>query len=294
MRTTWIEPTYAAWRERARELLTQGVKPEEVMWCDDRQAGSLFAEIDGEADKIQTVDEKVPMPRVSAAFLDLAECVAAHNDPQRWGILYHLLWRHTLGGERHLLEKMTDPQLRMAHNWSKAVRREIHKMHAFVRFRLVGVDEATGREEFIAWFEPEYHIVKLATPFFVKRFANMDWAILTPKGCAHWNGATLLFSHGVSKEEAPEADAQDDLWRTYYRSIFNPARLKVKAMTTEMPKRYWKNLPEATIIDELIGNSAQRVNGMMETELRPARPAPKNAYLARLREMNEPSSDVAE
>ncbi|MGO7668145.1 DUF4130 domain-containing protein, partial [Rhizobium ruizarguesonis] len=30
----------------------------------------------------------------------------------------------------------------------------------------------------------------------------------------------------------------DDLWRTYYASIFNPARLKLKAMQAEMPKKY--------------------------------------------------------
>ena len=56
---------------------------------------------------------------------------------------------------------------------------------AGIRFRLVGTDEATGREQFVAWFEPEHRIVQLAAGFFEKRFASVDWSILTPHECAH-------------------------------------------------------------------------------------------------------------
>jgi DNA polymerase len=66
------------------------------------------------------------------------------------------LWRITHGGERRLLRHATDPEVRQVGQWSRAVRRDIHKMHAFVRFRLVGTNELNGREQFVAWFEPEY------------------------------------------------------------------------------------------------------------------------------------------
>jgi DNA polymerase len=62
------------------------------------------------------------------------------------------------------------------------------------------------------------------------------------------------------------------LWRGYYRSIFNPARVKVRAMQSEMPKKYWKNLPEARLIQGLIADSGRRVHEMLETEGLPARP----------------------
>jgi uracil-DNA glycosylase len=45
------------------------------------------------------------------------------------------------------------------------------------------------------------------------------------------------------------------MWRTYYASTFNPARLKVSAMLKEMPRRYWKNMPEAALIGELIAGA---------------------------------------
>jgi hypothetical protein len=50
--------------------------------------------------------------------------------------------------------------------------------------------------------------------------------------------------------------------------------------------RYWKNLPEAELIEELIGESKQRVAGMMAEEPRPVKPRPKNAYLDKLRELS--------
>ncbi len=49
----------------------------------------------------------------------------------------------------------------------------------------------------------------------------------------------------------------EELWRTYYGNIFNPARVKTKAMQKEMPKRYWKNLPEAEIIPALLEGSTR-------------------------------------
>ncbi|MEO6753872.1 MAG: TIGR03915 family putative DNA repair protein, partial [Chthoniobacteraceae bacterium] len=234
-----IQPTFEAWREQARMLLAQGVMPDEVLWSDDVAEAALF-----ETEEI-AVAKTGPVPKVPAAFLEIARTAAAHTDPRRWAALYRVLWRLTRGGERHLLSIPTDREMRQVQQWCKAIGRDIHKMHAFVRFRLVGTDEATGREQFIAWFEPEHRIVRLAAPFFQKRFTGMDWAILTPHECVHWDGTALHFTPGVPRSAAPDKDALDGLWRTYYRSIFNPARLKVKAMQAEMPKKYWKNLPEA-------------------------------------------------
>ena len=285
MRTVTIQPVFEDWCDRARELLAWRVPPGEVLWSDAPLEPGLFAPVEG-------ASPSGPVPSVSAAFLDLARTVAAHNNPGRWSALYRVLWRLTLGGERHLLAVATDPEIRQLQIWSKAVRRDIHKMHAFVRFRLVGTDEVTGREQFVAWFEPEYRIVRLSAGFFQKRFTGMDWSIFTPHECVHWNGETLHFSAGMPRSEAPDGDALDELWRTYFRSIFNPARLKVRAMQSEMPKKYWKNLPEAPLIPELISGSSGRVEEMLRTEPRPVKPAPNNAYLRSLQNRS-PSGPTA-
>ncbi len=106
---------------------------------------------------------------------------------------------------------------------ARAVHRDEHKMHAFVRFREVGREQ---KAHYVAWFEPEHHIVELAAPFFAKRFADMPWSILTPDLCAHWDGHEIAITPGVAKSEAPGEDRLEETWRSYYAAIFNPARLE--------------------------------------------------------------------
>lgn len=268
---------FDTWREAARRLLTEGVPPTEVLWESDGMS-SLF----GEEARSMPAGMKLAVP---PAFVEFAKTVACHGDGRRWALLYRLLWRIVKLRERSLLEIASDRDVAQARLMAKNVRREIHKMHAFIRFRRTGEDEA-GRERFVAWFEPDHFCVELASPFFRKRFANMDWSIFTPKGCAHWIGEELKFSPGVASDPCSDPDAMDAIWRTYYRSIFNPARLKLKAMQAEMPKRYWKNLPEADLIEELTRSSAIRTSGMIAEEARSVRPAPKNGYLGRLQDLS--------
>lgn len=272
---------FDSWRKAARGLLAEGVPPGEVMW-EARDGCCLF-------DSEEPDRSPRPVLAVPPAFLDLARHVACHADPRRWSLLYRLLWRVAVQGQRMLLEIASDPDVMKARAMEKNVRREIHKMHAFVRFRKTGETEE-GRERFVAWFEPEHFIVAAGSPFFRKRFANMDWSIFTPKGCAHWIGGGFQLSPGVPRDPCGDPDAMEEIWRTYYRSIFNPARLKLKAMQAEMPKRYWKNLPEADLIESLSRASVTRTDRMLSEPARPAKPAPKNLYLEMLRKLPDPSS----
>jgi probable DNA metabolism protein len=271
---------FASWRAAARSLLDENVPPHEVLW---EKAGGLFP-----AARVEPPAS--PRLKVPAAFVGLAESAACHRDPSRWALLYQILWRVVRGGERHLLSIASDPDMAKARALEENVHREIHKMHAFVRFKLIDTDEVSGRERYAAWFEPEHFIVEAGAPFFKKRFANMDWSIFTPKGCVHWNGKLLTFTRGIPENPVEDPDALEAAWRVYYRSIFNPARLKVKMMQTEMPKRYWKNLPEADLIEELIGESKHRVTRMLAEELRPVKPRPKNAYLDKLQQLSAEES----
>jgi probable DNA metabolism protein len=270
---------FASWRTVAKDLLAADVPPGQVIF--EKEEG-LFSALEEDAAAYQAK----PTAKVPAAFLDLAKGVSCHADESRWALLYLILWRIVKGGERALCEISSDPDISKALMMRKNVSREIHKMHAFVRFRLVNTDEESGRERYSAWFEPDHWIVEAGTPFFRKRFANMDWSIFTPKGCAHWNGGALVFTEGVAADPIGGGDVMEDHWKTYYRSIFNPARLKVKMMQTEMPKKYWKNLPEAELIDRLIHESKGRENSMHMEKPRPAKAAPNNRYLGSLREMS--------
>ena len=59
----------------------------------------------------------------------------------------------------------------------------------------------------------------------------MRWAILTPERSVRWDGERARASapaRGATRR--PPADAGEQLWLTYYQSIFNPARLKLATM----------------------------------------------------------------
>jgi uracil-DNA glycosylase len=266
------EADFEGWRDAARALLAEGVRPDEVVW---RAGGGrdLFSSEASEPplNPAQTI-------RVPPDFLDLAELVVRHADEARFALLYRLLWR--LRDDRDLLARTTDDDVFRARGMAKTIRRERHKMEAFVRFREIEDDAGSL---FVAWFEPEHHIVELTAPFFARRFASMRWSILTPLVSAHWNMRELRFGPGGVKGDAPDGDRFEDCWRTYYASIFNPARLKVGAMKSEMPVRYWKNLPESAMIAPLIRDAAQREAAMIDAQ--PA-PEPRRAQII-LERMNK-------
>ena len=200
--------------------------------------------------------------RVSRDFMRLAHTVACHRDPCRWSDLYRVLWRLT-HGEPQLLDVVTDPDVYRLMAMERAVRRAAHKMKAFVRFRAVRT-AGSEEERYVAWFEPPHHVVERVAPFFVRRFASMTWSILTPDRCAHWDRESLAFTPGVPRSAAPTDDALEELWRTYYAHIFNPARLNLDAMRAEMPKRYWSGLPEARLVRQLAREAPRRVAAMLE------------------------------
>ena len=262
----------AGFRRHARRLLAAHAAPAQVSWhCRDAPTLDLFANGSSEDQTESATGAKITPPpalvTVPAEFLALCQTVILHSDPHRFGLLYRLLWRlaHEPGLRHDPLDADQIEAARLAH----AVRRDMHKMKAFVRFR--PLEDETFRSQptrgplHVAWFEPEHHIVEAITPFFTRRFAQMRWAILTPERSVEWDGSHAQFGPGAQRHDAPPADAGEQLWLTYYQHIFNPARLKLKMMQKEMPRRYWHNLPEAKFISELSASAAERQSHMIDS-----------------------------
>lgn len=254
------ETDIEGWRNAARALLLQEIAPEHIQWRVGQQTHGLFDLPEDEMAPSQQANQFLTNQfKVPREFIELCRQVILHRHPSRFALLYRLLWR--LKAQPKLLQLSVDPDVAKAQAMVKAVRRDLHKMKAFVRFREIEMEN--GESEFVAWFEPSHHIVEASAPFFTGRFTNMRWSILTPEICMHWDGHRLNYTPGTSKADAPAEDAGEELWRSYYRSIFNPARLKVPAMLAQMPKKYWRNLPEAPLIAELIADSSPRMHGMI-------------------------------
>ena len=255
--------TATAWREAARGLLAAGVAPADVTWGDMETPRGLFDE--------PSTARPMGQITVPRSFLSMADSVVWHRDADRFARLYGFLWR--LRNSPHLMTDRGDADLAHLRGLEKNVHRCQHKMKAFVRFREIGAPDA-NRRSFAAWFEPTHHTVEPTAGFFQRRFADMDWRIITPDISAIFEGGDVRFVEDQPHPNLPE-DASEALWITYYRNIFNPARLKVSAMQSEMPKKYWKNLPEAAAIPDLVAGAPARARAMAEAAptLPPARMA---------------------
>jgi DNA polymerase len=255
--------TAQAWRDAARALIRANVLPSEVSWADHAAPAGLW-----DTPPPTGGGRDVNVPR---SFVALANTVVWHSDPARFDMLYRMVRR--VSDTPKLMSDRADPDLAILRRMEKGVHRCQHKMKAFVRFRDVGAPDA-ARRSFVAWFEPTHHTVEPTAPFFARRFGDMDWRIITPDVSAHFIGGHLTFGEGQPKPELSE-DASEQLWITYFRNIFNPARLNVQAMQSEMPRKYWKNMPEAAAIPDLIASAPARVKQMSDAAptLPPARAA---------------------
>src|SRR6185295_16137727 len=164
------ETDFDGWRRAARALALNDVAPAEMTWSVQGNEPELFEP----AEPGLPAESPHGSFNVPAKFVELAQTAILHRDNKRFAVLYRLLWR--LRSNHDLLDVATDPDVAQVAAMAKAVRRDEHKMHAFVRFREVGREQ---KSHFVAWFEPEHHIVELAAPFFASRFADMPWSILT-------------------------------------------------------------------------------------------------------------------
>ncbi len=254
--------TFDAWRAAARLAISHQIAPDQLDWTG---TGGLFA--------------AAPLPvghgphqvRVTQGFVKLAGSVIWHSDPERFALLYQALWRTSRQDGAPLSQ--ADPLGRRLNLLAKGVGRDIHKMHAFVRFRECPPDGQNdgARRRFAAWFEPEHNTLEPGAAFFAKRFGDMDWMIATPRLTAQFHNGTLSFGPAAPRPDLP-TDASEGLWATYFANIFNPARIKLDAMRSEMPKKYWKNLPETRLIPDMLKDAEARVQRMREAGASVARP----------------------
>jgi uracil-DNA glycosylase len=94
-------------------LVAEGVAPQEVVWtppAESPAAPTLFdapvaAEVPQAREPSSPSDLTVPR-----AFIELARAVAPHRDPERWGLLYSVLFR-LAQGDKDLMLRRDEPDL---------------------------------------------------------------------------------------------------------------------------------------------------------------------------------------
>ena len=241
-----LAQSFDEWRAAARELIARGVAPASVQWQSQAGDGDLFAAMP------EATDTSAPPLRLPRQLVELLESAACFNVADRWAFLYQVLWRWQQG--QHDVISPADPDGARLYGMAKAVRREEHDMHAYVRFRERPQEQ--GAPRFVAWFEPTHDVLPQVARHFARRMGNISWMIATPTATMMWDGETLHAGPALMRGPADIDDAGEALWLTYYRSIFNPARLNADLLRSHIPSRFWKNLPEGAIVPAMVSGAA--------------------------------------
>jgi DNA polymerase len=253
-------PDFDFWRQYARQGLSDRIEPQNLIWGDNKgdQTDNLFGD-DYNHLVLNGLNHKTF--NIPKDFIAMAQIAILYKDKvQSHNLLYRMIWR-IVYKNKNLMKMTTDDDVLALIKMVKAVRRDAYKITAFLRFREIQDEEG---EHFIAWYETEHYSLPLKLDFFTSRFRNMRWTIMTPYMAAIWNKRYVSITHEVDRKSYPNHDEVEDYWVTYYGSTTNPARIKKKAMMTQMPKKYWKNMPETRIISDLIREAPDRVKEMLQ------------------------------
>lgn len=251
-------PGYDEWRVAARQCLSAGIAPENILWKTAQSAqNDLFGQPASDIPPAENEgNNKIRIPK---SVLTLIETALCHRGTTRFALCYRLLWRLNFEN-RNLFALKTDEDVLRVLSLAKAVKRDAYKMKAYLRFRELKNEE---QEHFVAWYEPEHYTVERVLEFFQTRFKNMYWSILTPYRAAHWDKYELILEDNPDPSVYPSDDRIEKYWLTYYANIFNPARVKKNAMLSSMPKKYWKHMPETVLIDDMLKNAESRARRMI-------------------------------
>ncbi|TXF91840.1 DNA metabolism protein [Neolewinella aurantiaca] len=146
-----------------------------------------------------------------------------------------------------------DPKIRKLLQLHQQMGREVHRMHAFVRF------QETPDGMFVALINPDFNCLPLLGEHFAARYPAMEWLIYDTKRHygLHWNSdlkkadfITLDTSNDGNLRQlssemltSTESDYQD-LWNVYFKAVDIPERRNMKLHLQHVPKRYWKYLTE--------------------------------------------------
>lgn len=205
----------AGFRAEALQLLAQQVPPEGVQWQLGPEA-DLYSEPSSRAATRPRNLPRAATGIVPTSFMRLCELVVLHRDPERFTLLYRLLWR--LVHEPDLRGNPLDGDMLRAQQMAHAVRREIHKMKADLRFRVLLRPD--GSELHLAGHSPLHRVVEPVAHWLAKRMTVTSWAVFTPDRSVDCIEGHLLLGPAVPPGALPASDAGDRVWLQLFEEVF--------------------------------------------------------------------------
>lgn len=222
-------------RQALRILIWSSIPPEQITW---RASADVARFGGGHLPSAYGVAGKpIILPRPVG---DLIKRVVCHSEPEKYALLYDLVWRmrRPTAPDLHVYRNAEDGLVKRLHVMANDVAQDLETMRADLRFRET-IDQSIG-ERFIARIELHHFIIEQAAPIFIDRFTSLDWTILTPKGSLWWDRRELAIGPPATSIDAPEDAAASLCWRVYHESTFNPASTDLGLMREPGPGKPWR------------------------------------------------------
>ncbi|MSP01058.1 MAG: DUF4130 domain-containing protein [Acetobacteraceae bacterium] len=180
------ETDWTGWRRAARAFVLAGVEPADLTWT----VGGL------EASRLPDAEGGFTL---SGSLVALAARAFQARDPERFGLLYSLIWRAHRGTLP--LTGEDDPDMRIARRWALAARADAHRMRTHLRFVPVTF---RGQGHFLGWYEPGHFVLEPNARLMARRDPALGFTLVTPDGTAHRDATGLRFGSGLKNPEDDE------------------------------------------------------------------------------------------
>ncbi len=168
-------------------------------------------------------------------------------------LVYQVVQAIIQKGDGTVLENFANPYILKAARIEKMIHREVHRMHAFVRF------QKSRDGLFYAAIDPDFNVLPLIGDHFEKRYADQAWLIFDTRRHygLYYDQETMEFVctddpvfavnpnllKGDSFQDEKEKQYQA-LWENYFHAVNIRERNNTKLHLRHMPRRYWKYLTE--------------------------------------------------
>lgn len=251
MTTVLYDGTYEGWLTAVFDIYAYKL-PDVVFARQEAPSASLF----GAMHSVITDENKAKrvliglQKRLSAEGLKQLVWTYLSDSHQVEEVMWHFA-RYVFESPQNIEEDFSHRAVREVKKAAKRVKREVHRMQAFVRFKL------TQDQLYYAIIEPECDVLPLICHHFESRYADQRWLIYDARrkygiyyDLQHVNTVKIDFHHGrassrVIQEITDEREEfYQELWRRYFKSATIEARKNLRLHLQHMPKRYWKHLTE--------------------------------------------------
>lgn len=163
-------------------------------------------------------------------------------------MLIYRLVKLAVSSTENVLNDFREPIILQIHRTQKQIQREVHRMHAFVRF------QQTEDGLYAALINPDFNVLPLLPPHFTQRYPAFRWLIYDTErkyGFYYEPHEFRFITLDATRPErlspqlltSAEKDYQQ-LWQTYFQHVNIPERRNDKLHLQHVPRRYWKFLTE--------------------------------------------------